>query len=105
MLFELTDPGELLAVPPCLEGQTRHQVWAAELPRMILVWHLFAVNSHEQPRPEPTDLLVVLFAHFVFDEFVGSEHLELGEVVVFQNLVDLEPEFLLCFVEFFFLLF
>ena len=105
VLFELTDPGELLPVPPRLEGQPRHQVWAPELSRMVLVGHLFAVDPHEQPRPEPADLLVVLLADFVFDELVGCEHLELREVVVFEDLVDFEPEFLLCLVDFFLLLF
>ena len=69
---------------------------------MVLIWHLLTINSHEEPLADAFHVLILMISDLIFDELFASQHLELGQIVLLQDLVDFGPKFLLCWVQLFF---
>ena len=77
MVFKLRDPGDLLALPPCFERETRHKVWTAKLPRVILAFvrELPSIDSEQEPLSQAVDRLIFRIADLVLDEHLGCGEL------------------------------
>ena len=98
--LKFCDPGDLLPFPPRFERQTRHQIGATQLPRMIFFWQLRTVHSHEQPLPQSFHRFVVGVSNFCLYEFSDSKRLKSCEMVLLYDLIDLFPQFLLSLCQF-----
>ena len=103
--FQPPDPLELGAVPPGLQRQAGHQVGAAQLPRVVVLGQLAAVEAHEEPVAAPLHVRVVRVADPILDELFACKLLEVAQVVLLQDLLDLGPHGLGRWVVLLFLLF
>ena len=86
-----SNPLEVETIPPRFQREPRHKVRASQLPRVVDLGHFAPVYLHEDPVSQALHCLVVRVTHLVFDELFAGQRLEVGQIVVFQNLVDLLP--------------
>lgn len=70
--FQFSDKRELSCIPPALKTQSRNQIGATQLPRMVFFRQFSAVYLHEEPFSQSFHFLAVSVAYFVFYELLCS---------------------------------